>query len=107
MPATQSLPNEVQAQLGARIDAIGLRLAHAPIGELAQELATLRRAAQQHRIGPALTVLQALDSALARGERGPLVQGWLTVLRDAVGCDRRDLHADRLFAAACTVRLAH
>ena len=34
---------------------------------------------------PAVTVAHALESALARGERGPLIRGWLDILREAVG----------------------
>lgn len=33
-----------------------------------------------------------------------MIHGWLSILRDAAGCDRRDADADAAFAAACIVR---
>jgi hypothetical protein len=102
----RTVPKDIQATLSARIDSIVLRLPSAPIREIAGELEWMRGVARTHHIGPALTVIHALDAALARGERGMLVQGWLTVLRDAIGCERQDRHAEQIFAAACSVRLA-
>ena len=60
-----------------------------------------------HRSGmrPAVTVAQALEMALARGERGPLIHGWLAILRDAVGSDRHDDAACDTYRAACAVRM--
>jgi len=43
---------------------------------------------------------------LGRGERGPLIDGWLAILRDAIGCERHDAAACETFAAACSVRLS-
>ena len=95
----------VRDDLVARIDAMDRRAHRLKPGELAYELESIRRIAARHGIGPAVTVAHALDTALARGERGPLVHGWLAILRDAVGCGETDAHAHETFAAACTVRL--
>ena len=54
---------------------------------MASDLDQVRRIARAAGMFPAVTVAHALESALARGERGPLIRGWLDILRDAVGCD--------------------
>ena len=95
----------IRIDLVARIDAMNIRAGHFHPGDLAAELEHVRRIAAAHGIGPAVTVVQALDSALSRGERGPLIQGWLAILRDAVGCETPDARACETYAAACTVRL--
>lgn len=95
----------VHADLVARIDAMDAHAEYLKPGELACELEAIRRIAARHDIGPATTVVHALDAALARGERGPLVHGWLAILRDAVGCPRYAQGAAETYAAACAVRL--
>lgn len=74
-------------------------------GELARELAALRSVAIGYGLKPAVTVLHALDAALARGERGSLVHDWLAILRDAVACGRSDARTCDTYAAVCSVRL--
>ena len=91
--------------LVARVDAIDRRADRLQSGEIVCELEAIRRIALRHGIGPALTVLHALESALSRGERGPLVHGWLAILRDAVGCTTATEAASETYAAACAVRL--
>ncbi|MBR0553278.1 hypothetical protein [Stakelama marina] len=104
--AQTALPTpEIRAELAARVDSITARAPATHPGEIALELETIRRIAHQNGIRPAVTVIHALDSALARGECGALVQGWLAILRDAVDCDFAEASADTLFAAACSVRL--
>ncbi|MGJ3628683.1 hypothetical protein AB5I41_20450 [Sphingomonas sp. MMS24-JH45] len=49
--------------------AIGARRRH--------EVDAIRAIARRHRMLPAVIVAQALERALARGEHGPLVHGWL------------------------------
>jgi len=93
----------VTDDLVARVDAIDRRCDRLAVGEVACELEAIRRIAVRHSIGPAVTVVHALDSALARGERGALVHGWLAILRDAVGS--RGHGACETYAAACAVRL--
>ncbi|WP_326522790.1 hypothetical protein [Sphingomonas sp.] len=95
----------IRAELVARIDAMDARADRMATGEIADQLEAIRRIAARNGIGAAITVVHALDSALARGERGPLVHGWLGILRDAVGCGSDSPQAADTFAAACAVRL--
>lgn len=95
----------VRDDLVARIDAIDRRADRLRPAEVAGELEAIRRIAARHGIGPAMTVVHALDSALSRGERGPLVHGWLAILRDAVGSRAVGAQATETYAAACAVRL--
>jgi hypothetical protein len=97
---------EIRAELAAKVAAIGMRVERATRGELASDLESIRRIAAAHGMTPAVTVVHALDSALSRGERGPLLRGWLAILSDAVNCERHDGQAVATFAAACTVRQA-
>ena len=103
MAAVQKM--DVRAELAARVDAIAMRAAMSGPAELARELDCVRTLAAAHGIGAAVTVVHALDSALARGDQGPLIQGWIAILKDAVGTEAQAVRPD-LFAAACTVRLA-
>lgn len=95
----------IRIDLVARIDAMDARVGKFRADDLAAELEQVRRIAVAHGIGPAVIVVHALASALSRGECGPLVRGWLAILRDAVGCEASDARACETFAAACTVRL--
>ena len=95
----------VRADLIARINAMDAHAGQLRPGELAYELEAIRRIAARHAIGPAMTVVHALDAALSRGERGPLVHGWLAILRDAVDCTTSSATASDTYAAACAVRL--
>jgi hypothetical protein len=97
---------QVQAELAARIFAIGARTALDTRDVIAFEIDAIRRIAHANGFYPAAAVAQALESALGRGERGPLIDGWLAILRDAVGCERHDAAACETFAAACSVRLS-
>src|SRR5882757_2610190 len=90
MAQLQPTIQQVQAELGARIGAIGMWAARGRASDLATEIGLIRQIARRHEMFPAVAVTQALESALARGERGPLIQGWLSILEDAVGCDRHD-----------------
>lgn len=76
------------------------------IAELIAEIDRIRAIAQANGLFSVASVARALESALARGERGPLVRGWLTILADAVYSERQDADACASFAAACSVRLA-
>lgn len=74
-------------------------------GALACELASLRSVAVRNGLKPAVTVIHALNAALARGERGTLVHDWLAILREAVECGRSDPRTCDTYAAVCSVRL--
>lgn len=97
---------EVRTELEARIAAVDVRAPYASRGELAAQVDAIRLIAHRAGMQPAVTVAHFIDSALARGERGPLVHGWLAMLRDAVGSERQDLDTAHRFAAACSIRLA-
>jgi hypothetical protein len=98
--------DQVRADLCARIAILDGRAPYARAGELAPDVDAIRVIAHRAGLNPAVTVAHFLESALARGERGPLVHGWLAMLADAVACERQDLAACEAFAAACSVRLA-
>ena len=93
--------NGIRAELALRIAALETGGA---ARRLASDLDQVRRIALAAGMLPAVTVAHALESALARGERGPLIRGWLDILRDAVGCDASDPGTCDTYAAACSVR---
>lgn len=96
----------IRADLTARIAALDVRAPYARARDLAPDVDAIRAIAHRNGLDPAVTVAHFLDSALARGEHGSLIHGWLALLSDAVSCERRDLAACESFAAACSVRLA-
>jgi len=96
----------VRADLAARIAAIDVRAPYARTADLAREVDAIRLIAHRNGMNPAVTVAHFIDSALSRGEQGPLVHGWLMTLNEAVSSDRQDVQACHAFAAACSVRLA-
>lgn len=93
----------IKADLARRIGAIEWRNGQARIAE---EVDAIRSLARANGMFPVMLVAQAIAAALARGERGPLVHGWLVLLRDAVISERQDEAAARTYAAACAVRQA-
>ena len=95
----------VRDELTREVERIGLSATRMAPGELAGALSMVRRTASANGIQPAITVIHAIDAALSRGERGPLVHGWLDVLRDAVACPTSDVRTCETFAAICSVRL--
>ena len=96
----------IKAELAARIAELDGRAGRSRACELAPEVDAIRVIAHRNGLNPAVTVAHFLDSALARGEHGPLVHGWLALLGDAVASERQDVAACETFAAACSVRLA-
>jgi len=99
-------PDAIRADLMQRIVALDSRADQGRAGDLAQDLDAIRRIAQANGLQPAVSVAHVLDAALARGERGPLIHGWLDILRDAIGCERIDGPTCDAYLAACSVRLA-
>lgn len=97
---------DVRAELAARIAALDGRSRHLAARELAPEVDAIRVIAHRNGLNPAVTVAHFLNWALSRGDRGPLLHGWLAMLSDAVASERQDLAACDAFAAACSVRLA-
>lgn len=96
----------VRLELAARIAAIDGRARHPRTGDLALAVDEIRRIAHHAGLAPTVTVTHFIGAALARGEPGVLVQGWLPMLRDAIAADRQDMAACDTFAAACSIRLA-
>lgn len=94
----------VRGDLGNRLAAIGAATRTATTAELASDLDQVRRIAHANGMLPAVTVTHVLEAALARGERGPLVLGWLDILSDAIDCGRSDARTAEIYAAACSVR---
>jgi hypothetical protein len=95
----------LRIELGSRIDVIEGHARSARPGEIAGELEVVRRIAAAHGLAAAVTVVHALDAALARGERGPMLREGLSILRDAVRCDDNHSAAIATYSAACSVRL--
>lgn len=106
MDAAYATRDPVQAELAARVAGIGHRARTVSIATLASEVDAIRAAALAHGLYPAVAVTHAIEAALARGERGALVIGWLDILRDAVACERHDGPACETYLAACSVRLS-
>ncbi len=97
--------NPDRTELAARIARVSLVVTGGSAAALAAEVDAIRAAAVSLGLYPAVAVTHAISAALARGERGPLVTGWIAILRDAVSCDRQDAHTCEIYAAACSVRL--
>ncbi len=94
---------EIRAELARRVDAVNARGGDAA---MAREVDAIRRIAHCNGMLPAVTVAHLLESALARGEHGALVQDWLAMLGEAVRSDRQDAATSDAFAAACQVRFS-
>ena len=105
MVQTQATIRQIQSELAARISVIGAAADRRRAGDIAIEIGQIRQIAKRHGLHPAVAVSHALESALARGECGALIQGWLSILGDAIGSERRDPAACETFTAACSVRL--
>ncbi|MBV9749472.1 MAG: hypothetical protein JO157_11720 [Acetobacteraceae bacterium] len=98
---------DVRRELASRIAVLDRRTPYARTPELIAAVDEIRVIAHGAGLHPAVTVAHCIAAALARGERGAGVHGWLPMLRDAVGAERQDAVACETFAAACSVRLIH
>lgn len=101
----------VQTELAQRVaklsvQAGGVRTAPAAVATLAREIDDIRRIALHHGMLPVASIAQALESALGRGDTGPLVTGWIAILRESIDSDRQDAVASASWAGLCSVRLA-
>ena len=95
----------IKTELAARIGRIDARMGIDGPAALAREIDGIRALAHRSGMRPVVTVAQALEMGLARGERGPLIRAWLDLLRDAVGSERQDEAACDTYRAACAVRM--
>ena len=102
MAQTATNDQNVQTELVRRAAMLGLRPS---LASLAIEIDTIRRIALQNGMLPVASVAQVLESALARGEQGPLITGWIEMLREAICSARQDRFARDSYVAACSVRL--
>ena len=93
----------VRADLARRVGAIEWR---GGARGLAGEVDAIRSVARRQGLMPAAALAEALEAALGRGEHGPLIHAWLTLLREAIASERQDKRAADSYAAACTARLA-
>ena len=105
MASAAAAGQEIAGALAARVTLLEHMAGSARAESLASELVAIRAIAEAHGIRHAIPVVQALEAALARGERGPMIQGWFAVLRDAVVCLDAPDDAGERFVAACAVRL--
>lgn len=96
----------VRADLAARIAAIDVKAPYSSARDLQPDINQIRLIAHRNGLNPAVTVAHFVDSALSRGEHGALVHGWLSMLHEAIACERQDVRTCDAFAAACSVRLA-
>lgn len=97
------IDQQVKAELTRRATRLGARPG---VAALAGEIDAIRRIASQNDMLPVISVAQVLESALARGEQGPLISGWISLLREAIGSERQDRFARESYLAACSVRLS-
>ncbi len=102
MAQNATIDQHVQAELFRRVGLLGTR---SGIPALVAEIDMIRRIALQNGMLPVGSVAHALESALARGDTGPLITSWISLLREAVGSERQDRLASDSFLAACSVRL--
>lgn len=97
---------QVQSDLILRIGSIAATRGRRAAQDIAIEVDRIREIAHAHGLYSVVAVTQALEAALAHGNHGASIQSLLSILRDAVGCDRQDRAACEIFAAACSVRLS-
>lgn len=98
---------QTQHDLAARVAHLAVLAGHARPEELADAVDAIRASAQAEGQLPVVAVARAVESALARGERGVIVSGWIAMLTEAVGCDRQDAASSDVYLAAGAIRLAH
>lgn len=98
---------QTQQDLAVRVAQLSMIAGHARPEDLWDAVDAIRASAQAEGQLPVVAVARAIESALARGERGVIVSGWLAMLREAVGCDRQDAASCDVYLAAGAIRLAH
>lgn len=96
----------VRAGLCDRIDGIAAGLNHLSSVRLYDHVDAVRRVALDHGFLPLAQLSRGLEAALAAGERGVMVLGYLDLMRDAAACERLDAQASEAYLAAISVRLA-
>jgi len=96
-----------ERDLAASVAKLNIMAGHARPADLASAVDAIRATAQVEGRLPVVAVARAIEAALARGERGVVISGWIAMLGEAVGCDRNDADCTSAYLAAGAVRLAH
>jgi hypothetical protein len=92
--------------LAAACAKLNMMAGHARPADLAGAVDAIRGIAQAEGRLPVVAVARAIEAALARGERGVVINGWIAMLGEAVGCGRSDADCTSVYLAAGAVRLA-
>ena len=92
--------------LAARVARLDVMAQHLRPRDLATEVDAIRAVAEAAGILPVVAVARALEAALARGERGVIVRGWIAMLGEAVGCGSSDAQTGHVLLAAGALRYA-
>ena len=90
--------------LVARVARLDMMAQHVRPRDLATEVDAIRASAESAGILPVVAVARALEAALARGERGVIVRGWIAMLGEAVGCGYDDAQSGNVLLAAGALR---
>jgi hypothetical protein len=92
--------------LAAACAKLNMMAGHSRPADLAGAVDAIRATAQAEGRLPVVAVARAIEAALARGERGVVINGWIAMLGEAVGCGRSDADCTNVYLAAGAVRLA-
>lgn len=93
--------------LAAACARLNMMAGHARPAELAGAVDAIRAMAQREGRLPVVALARAVETALARGERGVAIRGWIAMLSEAAGCERSDADSTSIYLAAGAVRLAY
>ncbi|MBN8809198.1 MAG: hypothetical protein J0I47_13315 [Sphingomonas sp.] len=93
--------------LAASVARLSMMTGHARPAEMAGAVDAIRCTAQAEGRLPVVALARAIEAALARGERGVVIDGWIAMMREAIGCERSDADCTGIYLAAAAVRLAH
>jgi hypothetical protein len=96
---------QVQARLLDRLDQITVELPRMSVARLASEIDELRRLATAHGLMPLAELAHSLENTLACAHTTTLVNPFLDMMRDAVGCEKYDHGTTQTYLAAANQRL--
>ena len=95
----------IHQDLAARVARLDETARHDGLRALATEIDAIRAVADRHGIGPVSAVARAVERAIARGESGATVRGWIGLLGEAVQGGRTDAASGSVLLAAGAMRL--
>lgn len=93
--------------LAASVAQLSTMAGHGRPAELAGAVDAIRCVAQAEGRLPVVALARAIEAALARGERGVVIAGWIAMLAEAIRSDRSDPDCTGIYLAAGAVRLAY